>query len=118
MELLDGLELPALSAQFKQEFERIGDLILHDPLDVGQVQVGAAYFPALDEMIAAGSGKGCWWNGRRASVSSVAALENACLCYTSSRSFSVQQRQEAWERPARLPYLPIISGELGRYSAC
>ncbi|HMV29247.1 MAG TPA: inositol monophosphatase family protein, partial [Anaerolineales bacterium] len=30
----------------------------------GVVQVGAAYFPPLDEMLTAGSGLGCWWNGR------------------------------------------------------
>ena len=35
----------------------------------GKIEVGAAYFPALDEMVAAASGAGCWWNGRRAHVS-------------------------------------------------
>ena len=37
----------------------------------GQVEVGAAYFPALDEMIAAATGLGCWWNGRPAHVSAI-----------------------------------------------
>ena len=31
-----------------------------------EVKVGAAYFPALDEMLAAANGLGCWWNGKRA----------------------------------------------------
>ena len=31
----------------------------------GTVEVGAAYFPALNEMIAAATGEGCWWNGTR-----------------------------------------------------
>lgn len=34
----------------------------------GVVKVGAAYFPPLDEMLTAGDGLGCWWNGRRAHV--------------------------------------------------
>src|SRR5262245_46290495 len=37
----------------------------------GKVEVGVAYFPALDEMVAAATGEGCWWNGRRAHVSDV-----------------------------------------------
>ena len=47
--------------------------------------VGVAYFPALDEMISAADGLGCRWNGRRARVSAVTALEEACIAYTDSR---------------------------------
>src|SRR5690606_23695950 len=53
----------------------------------GQVEVGAAYFPALDEMISAASGMGCWWNGRRAHVSSVTRLEKAAVSYTDIGNF-------------------------------
>ena len=38
----------------------------------GVPHVGVCHFPALGETFAAGSGLGCWWNGRRASVSSTA----------------------------------------------
>ena len=31
----------------------------------GQVEVGVSYFPALNEMVAAATGEGCWLNGRR-----------------------------------------------------
>lgn len=41
--------------------------------------VGAAYYPALDEIIYAGQGLGAWWNGRRAHVSSVSELQDAVL---------------------------------------
>ncbi|MDZ4764335.1 MAG: inositol monophosphatase family protein [Chloroflexota bacterium] len=41
--------------------------------------VGAAYYPALDELIYAGQGLGAWWNGRRASVSKVDKLSDAVL---------------------------------------
>lgn len=44
--------------------------------------LGVAYFPALDEMVAAARGLGCRWNGRRARVSTVSALADACVVYT------------------------------------
>jgi myo-inositol-1(or 4)-monophosphatase len=63
----------------------------------GQVRVGAANFPALDEMLSAADGLGCWWNGRRAQVSSVDRLEQAYLCYTNSRNMEKYARRNAWE---------------------
>jgi histidinol-phosphatase len=47
--------------------------------------LGVAYFPALDEMIAAARGLGCRWNGRRARVSTVTSLDDACITYTDGR---------------------------------
>ena len=52
----------------------------------GQVKVGAVYMPALGEMISAATGMGCYWNGRRANVSTTDKLENASLLTTSSES--------------------------------
>jgi myo-inositol-1(or 4)-monophosphatase len=63
----------------------------------GEVRVGAANFPALDEMLSAADGLGCWWNGRRAQVSSVDRLEQAYLCYTNSRNMAKYARRNAWE---------------------
>jgi histidinol phosphatase-like enzyme (inositol monophosphatase family) len=62
------------------------------------VELGVVYMPALDEMVWAGRGEGCWWNGRRAAVSAVARLEEACVCYTDGSSFAAQGRSAAWER--------------------
>ena len=45
----------------------------------GIVRVGAAYFPPLDEMLCAADGSGCLWNGRRARVSQVDRLSDACV---------------------------------------
>jgi myo-inositol-1(or 4)-monophosphatase len=45
----------------------------------GVVRVGAAYYPALDEMLCAADGLGCWWNSRRAHVSTVDSLARACI---------------------------------------
>lgn len=67
----------------------------------GTVLVGAVYLPALDDMIFAGRGEGAWWNGRRARVSGVSDLSAATVCYTSSMSFSRQNRQAAWDTLSR-----------------
>ncbi len=45
----------------------------------GVMRVGAAYYPALDEMLCAAEGLGCWWNSRRAHVSEVSELSRACV---------------------------------------
>jgi histidinol-phosphatase len=47
--------------------------------------VGVSYFPALDEMVAAAKGHGCFWNGRRAHVSKVSGMADSCVAYTDSR---------------------------------
>ena len=58
--------------------------------------VGVAYFPALDEMVAAARGLGCRWNGRRARVSAVTSLSDACVAYTDGRA--VRERiGEGWD---------------------
>jgi len=64
----------------------------------GVVQVGAVYFPALDEMVAAATGEGCWWNGRAARVSNVAHLEQAAILFTEIANFEKYGRGEAWNR--------------------
>lgn len=45
----------------------------------GRPSVGVIYLPALDELIAAADGEGCWWNGRAARCSDVARLEDATI---------------------------------------
>jgi histidinol-phosphatase len=63
----------------------------------GDPVVGVAYFPAIDEMIAAARALGCRWNGRRARVSAVTELAEACLCYTDGRSLK-QRLDGEWDR--------------------
>lgn len=70
----------------------------------GRVEVGAAYFPALDEMVAAASGLGCWWNGRRAHVSPVTDLRQAFFSHTDVGAFHKTNRTEAFDRLARAVY--------------
>ena len=64
----------------------------------GSVEVGVAYFPALDEMLVAASGEGCWCNGRRARVSSVATLGQAVAVFSDPADFARHGRSEEWER--------------------
>jgi myo-inositol-1(or 4)-monophosphatase len=70
----------------------------------GKVDVGVAYFPALDEMVAAATGEGCWWNGRRSRVSDVSTLSRAYVAYSDPRSFDDYNRSEVWERLKKATY--------------
>lgn len=48
----------------------------------GEVLIGVMNFPALGEMLWASRGLGCFWNGRRAHVSSTRRLHEATLLCT------------------------------------
>jgi myo-inositol-1(or 4)-monophosphatase len=67
----------------------------------GVVEVGVAYFPALEEMISAASGLGCWWNGKPALVSPVDRLDKGVVCYTDMGGFWQNNRWPPFERLAR-----------------
>ena len=60
------------------------------------VLAGAAYFPAVAELVAAAPGEGCWWNDARARVSDVAALESATVLTTDARFPNSVARRERW----------------------
>jgi histidinol-phosphatase len=64
----------------------------------GKVEVGAAYFPALGEMVAAASGLGCWWNGRRARVSAEQSLDRAVVTFTDPAGFARQGKHAGRDR--------------------
>ncbi|MBN1217939.1 MAG: inositol monophosphatase family protein [Anaerolineae bacterium] len=64
----------------------------------GQSQIGVAHFPALGEMIAAATGEGCWWNGRRACVSKVNHLKDALIVHYDVTAFEKSGRAEEWKR--------------------
>lgn len=68
------------------------------------VEVGVAYFPALGELVAAATGLGCWWNGRRARVSQESGLDRAVVAYSDVNSFEAHGRGEAWRRIAQSVY--------------
>lgn len=81
----------------------------------GNVEVGAAYFPALDEMIAAASGEGCWWNGRRAHVSDVSNLQQAVVAFSDVATFAQFGRSKAWEHIKQATYFRAGWGDAYGY---
>ncbi len=66
----------------------------------GEVLAGAAYFPALGEMLHAGAGVGCWWNGTRARVSNVSSLEEAAVVTTDEQFRAAPHCRERWRELA------------------
>jgi len=64
----------------------------------GVSRVGVAHFPALNEMVAAATDEGCWWNGRRAYVSDTKQLKDALVCHYDAAAFEKHGRGKAWER--------------------
>jgi histidinol phosphatase-like enzyme (inositol monophosphatase family) len=66
----------------------------------GQVIAGAAYFPALDEMLHAGIGAGCWWNGALCRVSSVSTLADAAVVTTDDQFRVAPQYLDSWRELA------------------
>ena len=65
-----------------------------------RVLAGAAYFPAVEELVAAAPGEGCWWNGARCRVSDVAHLAQATVLATDERMRGDPARQAAWHQLA------------------
>lgn len=49
------------------------------------VLAGAVFYPALDELVVAARGEGCFWNGRRARVSEVAKWSEATALTTEAK---------------------------------
>ncbi|MEP6495513.1 MAG: inositol monophosphatase family protein [bacterium] len=64
------------------------------------VIAGAAYFPALDELLCAAIGLGCWWNGTRAAVSTTSRLADATVLTTSEQFRAAPACAPAWRRLA------------------
>jgi myo-inositol-1(or 4)-monophosphatase len=64
----------------------------------GVSRVGAVCFPALDEILYAADGLGCWCNGKRMRVSEIHELKQAVFLFTSWSSFRTAKRLDALER--------------------
>jgi len=65
------------------------------------VLAGAAFFPAIDELVVAATACGCWWNGRACQVSSVGDLADATVLATDERFPDRRARRDAWTELAR-----------------
>jgi histidinol-phosphatase len=60
------------------------------------VLAGAIYCPAVDELVAAAVGEGCWWNGTRTRVSTCDDLAQSTLLVTDGRFRPNPERGERW----------------------
>jgi myo-inositol-1(or 4)-monophosphatase len=70
----------------------------------GRCEVGVAYFPALDDMIYAATGCGCFWNGRPARVAKTSSLKKSFVGFTGAESFEPAGRFGVWQRFLRASY--------------
>lgn len=70
----------------------------------GKVEVGVANFPALNEMVYAGTGLGCWWNGRPVRVSTKTHLKESVLCHIDTASYGRWNRAAEWARIQQATY--------------
>jgi histidinol-phosphatase len=77
----------------------------------GVVQAGAAYFPALDEMVYAARGHGAFLNGRRIHVARTSRLERAFISCTDPGSFAKYGREEAWQKLQAASYVRVGWGD-------
>jgi histidinol-phosphatase len=80
-----------------------------------RVLAGAAYFPAVDELVAAAPGAGCWWNGSRCRVSSVSTLAQATVLTTDERFPEHPKRAAEWRALARAAYISRTWGDCFGY---
>jgi histidinol phosphatase-like enzyme (inositol monophosphatase family) len=60
--------------------------------------LGVINCPAADDMVFAARGEGCYWNGRRASVSDTVNLDEALVTTSGVEYFQKVGRLEAWQR--------------------
>ncbi len=70
----------------------------------GRCEVGAAYFPALGDMVYAATDEGCFWNGRRTQVASTTQLDRSFIGFTGADSFEPAGRFTAWKRLLQKSY--------------
>jgi histidinol phosphatase-like enzyme (inositol monophosphatase family) len=61
-----------------------------------EVLAGAACFPAVNEIVVAGRGAGCWHNDSRCTVSTVGSLDLATALTTDDRFPTDEGRRFAW----------------------
>jgi len=77
----------------------------------GECVIGVANFPALNEIVYAAEGLGCYWNGRRAQVSQVSSLKDALLLMTDIPFLYRLGRGKAYEQLAAATLLQRTWGD-------
>lgn len=82
----------------------------------GNIEAGVMYFPALDEMVYAGTSFGCWWNGRQVHVTQVDSLDKAVVAFSSASSFYEYNRIEEWRKIQHATYFQAGWGDAYGYA--
>ena len=80
-----------------------------------RVIAGAAFFPAVGEMLAAATGCGCWHQGVRCRVSEVADLARATVLITDDRFPQAPEHRQAWRSLASSAELARTWGDCYGY---
>jgi histidinol-phosphatase len=83
-------------------------------LDGPSALLGVMHFPALNETVYAVRGEGCYWNGRRAHVSSVDQLSDAVLLVSGLGEFS--DKAAAWQKLCQATYIQRTWGDAYGYA--
>ena len=83
-------------------------------LDGDEAIVGVINFPALNEIVYAVKGGGCFWNGRRTHVSATNQLKDAVLLTSGLNYFG--PKQEAWDRLLKATYIQRTWGDAYGYA--
>jgi len=79
------------------------------------VLAGAAFFPAVDEILGAAPTLGCWWNGSRTHVSNVSTVEASTVLTTDERFSRSVERREGWARLANAAAISRTWGDCYGY---
>ena len=64
----------------------------------GTCEVGVVYFPALNEMVYAATGGGCFWNGKKTRVSQITELDKSFVSYSDIYNMEKYGKKEQWEK--------------------
>ncbi|MBL8154135.1 MAG: inositol monophosphatase family protein [Anaerolineae bacterium] len=79
--------------------------------------VGVANFPALNEIVYATLGGGCYWNGRRARVSTCAVMKDAVLLGSEIDLTKYgEAKMEGWDRLLKATYIHRTWGDAYGYA--
>lgn len=81
-----------------------------------QPLLGVMYFPALNEIVYAARGRGCYWNGRPAHVSNVADLKDAVLLASDLDTFARFGRERSFQRLIDATYIQRTWGDAYGYA--
>ena len=81
-----------------------------------QPLLGVMNFPALNEIVYARRGGGCFWNGRPARVSAVSRLADAVLLASDLDTFARFNRQDAFQRLIDATYFQRTWGDAYGYA--